>query len=334
MMTDKPWVGCSVAHRRIVETIRRLAPTDLEILITGPSGVGKERYARYAHDASKRAGSPFVAVNCGAIPAELIENELFGHVGGAFTGARSDAEGLVAEAESGTLFLDEVDALSQRNQVVLLRFLQEKEYRRLGEPRVRRADVRIVAATNCDLGTATREGRFRNDLLFRLRVASIEIPALRARPEDIVVLFEQYGAYYAEQYELPHIRVSAAVKASIQGYGWPGNIRELENCVRYLTCMQLDRELQVGDLPFMTGTHSHRSKEANDNTNGHVNGTGQSLNFRAVKAAALEELERALIVQALEQTNGNITHAARAIGKPRRTFFELMRKYQISARKH
>ncbi|HWO25547.1 MAG TPA: sigma-54 dependent transcriptional regulator [Kofleriaceae bacterium] len=333
MTSGKPWVGCSAAHRRIVDTIRRLAPTNLEILITGPSGVGKERYARFVHDASRRAGKPFVAVNCGAIPAELVENELFGHVGGAFTGARANAEGLVAEAEGGTLLLDEIDALSQRNQVVLLRFLQEKEYRRLGAPGVRRADVRIIAATNCDLGAATREGKFRNDLLFRLRVAPIEIPPLRERPDDVDVLFEQYCTYYAGQYDLPHIRVGTAARASIRRYSWPGNVRELENCVRYLTCLQLERELQVDDLPFIVGGDSPPSQDSNEVTGGHANGNGPPLDFRAAKAAALGELERALVVQALEKTKGNITHAARSIGKPRRTFFALMRKHQISARK-
>jgi len=329
MTNRKPWVGCSEAHRRIVDTIRRLAPTDLEILITGPSGVGKERYARYAHDASGRAARPFVAVNCGAIPAELVENELFGHVGGAFTGARAESEGLVAEAEGGTLFLDEVDALSQRNQVVLLRFLQEKEYRRLGEARVRRADVRIVAATNSDLGIATREGRFRTDLLFRLRVAPIEIPALRERPDDADALFEQYCAYYAVQYALPHLRIGPAASAEIRRYEWPGNVRELENCVRYLTCLQLGRDVQVDDLPFMSPRSGHVNGTVNGHAKGHTN--GHALDFRAAKAAVVGELERSLVVQALEQSSGNITHAARAIGKPRRTFFELMRKHRITA---
>jgi DNA-binding NtrC family response regulator len=299
----------------------RLAKTELELLLTGPSGVGKERYAQYAHAASERSGK-FVAVNCGAIPSELIENELFGHVAGAFTGARNEARGLVSEAEGGTLFLDEIDALSARNQVVLLRFLQEKEYRRLGEACLRRADVRIVAASNCDLSRATDEGCFRQDLLFRLRVAPIEIPPLRERPDDIATIFDQYVAHYSTEYRLPPIELREDTRACMLVHGWPGNVRELENCVRFLTCLQLERPVEPCDLPFKPTT--------NGKPNGkHLNGT----DFRTAKTAAVAELERSLVAQALEQTNGNITHAARVIGKPRRTFFELMRKHRITAGK-
>jgi transcriptional regulator with PAS, ATPase and Fis domain len=158
---------------------------DAEVLISGPSGVGKELYARYVHERSPRGTAAFVPVNCGALPVDLLENELFGHVKGAFTGARPHSEGVVVMAEGGTLFLDEVDSLALISQVKLLRFLQEKEYRRLGETRIRRANVRIIAATNTDLVDAVRDGRFREDLFFRLQVVPIEVPALRERPSDI-----------------------------------------------------------------------------------------------------------------------------------------------------
>ena len=168
-------------------------------------------------------------VNCGALPVDLLENELFGHVGGAFTGARPQSDGLVAAAEGGTLFLDEVDALALVCQVKLLRFLQEKEYRRLGETRIRRANVRIIAATNTDLLAAVHDGCFREDLFFRLRVVPIEVPALRERPSDIPLLLEAYGSRYAETYKLPKIMISDTALKRLTSYVWPGNIRELEN---------------------------------------------------------------------------------------------------------
>ena len=180
-MVEKFLIGESAEHRHILEKLSKIAATDAEVLISGPSGVGKELYAHYVHQCSPRKKAEFVPVNCGALPVDLLENELFGHVSGAFTGARPRSDGLVAAAEGGTLFLDEVDALALVCQVKLLRFLQEKEYRRLGETRIRRANVRIIAATNTDLLAAVHDGRFREDLFFRLRVVPIEVPALRER---------------------------------------------------------------------------------------------------------------------------------------------------------
>ena len=190
-------------------------------------------------------------MNCGALPADLLENELFGHVGGAFTGARPSSEGLVAAAERGTLFLDEVDSLTPVGQVKLLRFLQEKEYRRLGETRIRRANVRIVAATNANLVTAVRDGRFREDLFFRLRVVPLEVPPLCDRISDIQLLVEEFAARFAESYGLPGISVSDEALQRLTSYKWPGNIRELENCVNYLTCLQLGRPIEPMDLPLL-----------------------------------------------------------------------------------
>lgn len=324
-MGAKLWAGRSEAHRRILDNLRRLAPTELEILITGPSGVGKELYARHAHDASHRAARPFVAVNCGAIPADLVENELFGHVGGAFTGARHRADGLVAEAEGGTLFLDEVDALSPRNQVTLLRFIQEKEYRRLGDPRTRRADLRLIAASNIDLRAAAEQGRFREDLLYRLRVAPIEIPPLRDRPDDIDDIWHRYADHYAAEHKAARIELSTAARAAVENHDWPGNVRELENCVRYLTCLQLCRAIEPGDLPFAPrmAVVKPATPGAND----------RPIDFRSAKAAMLGELERAIVQRALAHSGGNIAQAARAVGKPRRTFFGLMPKHRIGARR-
>jgi two-component system, NtrC family, response regulator GlrR len=231
-------IGSSAVHRSLLERLAKFASTDAEILITGPTGVGKEQYAQYTHRQSHRAKAEFVPVNCGAIPDSLLENELFGHVGGAFTGARPQSEGLVAAAEGGTLFLDEVNTLSAPAQVKLLRFIQEKEYRRLGESRTRRANVRFIAATNADLLAAVKMGQFREDLFFRLRVIPIEVPALWKRPEDICPLIQQYTQHYAELYDLPVITLTELAWERMKTYLWPGNVRELENCIQYLTCLQ------------------------------------------------------------------------------------------------
>jgi len=196
-------IGVSAGHLRVIELIERIAATDVELLITGETGVGKERYARYAHACSGRAAGNFVAINCGGLPMELFENELFGHAGGAYTGARGNSIGLVNEAEKGTLFLDEVDALPLPSQVKLLRFVQDKEYRRLGEPRMRRADVRFIAASNADLDLAVRQGQFREDLLFRLRVVPLEVPPLRSRRDDISILLQAFSDTYSHAYRLP-----------------------------------------------------------------------------------------------------------------------------------
>src|SRR5262249_50794150 len=211
-------IGQSAQHRALLETLAKVAPTDAEVLITGPSGVGKELYARYIHEHSGRCGAAFVPVNCGTLASDLLENELFGHIGGAFTGARPQHQGLVAEAENGTLFLDEVDTLSPANQVKLLRFVQEKEYRRLGESRVRRANVRFVAATNASLQEAVQIGAFRSDLFFRLRVVPIEVAPLCERPEDIAPLWDEYVPRYAEAYRARPIRLSTRAREALERY--------------------------------------------------------------------------------------------------------------------
>jgi DNA-binding NtrC family response regulator len=307
-------VGVSRAHCELLETLRRVAPADVEVLITGPTGVGKELYARYVHEHSPRRAAGFVAVNCAVLTDELFENELFGHVGGAFTGARRERDGLVAAAQGGTLFLDEVDALSPANQSKMLRFVQQKEYRRLGEHVVRRADVRLVAATNADLVDAVRDGRMREDLLFRLRVVPVAVRPLVERPEDIEPLLECFIAHYARAYRLSPIVIGDEARQRLARYRWPGNVRELENCVRYLTCIQLARPVEVGDLPLLP---DHDPPAA--------------ASFRDAKRATVDAFERDQVAAALSRSRGNISQAARSIRKPRRTFFTLMRKHGIRA---
>lgn len=316
-------VGCSKSHKDVLDKLARVAPTNAEVLLIGPSGIGKELYANYVHMHSHRSAQRFVPVNCGSLSGDLLENTLFGHVGGAFTGARVLSEGLVSEAEGGTLFLDEVDSLSLPCQTKLLRFVQDQKYRRLGEGRLRQADVRVIAATNSDLEQAVIEGRFRRDLFFRLRVFPVEIAALCRRPEDIPELIDVFKERIAAQYKLPPVQLNLALVERMQRYEWPGNIRELENCIAYLTCLQLGRLIQPHELPLLSQLcdtpvqHGEQAAVLDDD-------------FQESKNRMVAEFERQYIERALKITNGNVSAAARMSGKNRRALFELMRKHEIS----
>jgi len=316
-------IGRSAAHQAVVDTLTKVAPTDAEVLITGPSGVGKELYARHVHEHSGRRSADFVAVNYGALAGELLENELFGHIGGAFTGARPQHVGLVTAAEGGTLFFDEVDTLSSLNQIKLLRFVQEKEYRRLGENRVRRANVRFIAASNADLPEQVAAGHFRADLFFRLRVVPVTVPSLAERPDDIDPLLERYTAVYAREYATAPIELNAPALEALHAYGWPGNIRELENCVRYLTCLRLERRVDVTDLPLLQAPRRAAQKAPSP----------PDRPFHAEKREVVDRFEREYLERALRSCDGNIAQAARSSGKARRAFFELLRKHDVDADK-
>jgi len=310
-------VGKSVAHLNLLEKIRRFAEVDAEVLVSGPTGVGKEVYARVLHAQSARAKGAFVPMDCGAIPNELFENELFGHTRGAFTGAIAQASGLVAAAEGGVLFFDEVDALSPASQVKLLRFVQRKEYRRLGEPRLRSANVRVLAATNTDLEQAVQEGLFREDLYYRLRVIPIAVPPLKERREDVPLLLEAFGKYYAECYGGPRIEFSPAALRYLEEYSWPGNVRELENCVRYLTCLRIPRPVEVCDLDLLSADKPGADSSLH------------RLTMQDAKRQLVMKFERAYLEEKLLSAGGNIARAANASGKDRRAFFELMRKHGL-----
>jgi DNA-binding NtrC family response regulator len=308
----------SAAHGKLLSLIDRVARSNVELLISGETGVGKEQYARYTHEQSPRRDKPFVPVNCGSIPADLFENELFGHIGGAFTGARPKTAGLVAAAQGGTLFFDEVDALAPANQVKLLRLLQEKEYRPLGDAKAQGADVRVLSATNRDLVQASRAGSFRDDLLFRLRVVPVQIPPLRERSDDVLPIIDAFVPWYAAEYEVEAITFSDEARERLERYTWPGNIRELENLVRNLTCVHPGELIESDRLPLLD-EHPHLNGKK---PNGKPNGT-----LRNLKSTIVADFERQYIEQALVSTGGNIAQAARNAGKPRRAFFELMRKY-------
>lgn len=313
-------IGQSAAHLSTLEKLSRVACTDAEVLISGPTGVGKELYALYVHEQSKRAKSPFVPVNCGAIPLELLENELFGHRGGAYTNARGSEEGLVATAENGTLFLDEVDALTLAGQVKLLRFIQQKEYRRLGDARIRTANVRFVAATNADLLSLVEQGRFRSDLYYRLCVFPVEVLPLKNRADDVPLLLDAYAAEHSEQFGLPKIVLSSGARQALLDYPWPGNVRELENCVKYLTLLQLKRQVDKYDLPML----------ARSVTDGRVTDTELlAMPFTSARALLVSEFEKRYVTEALHKANGNVTHAATDCGEYRKKIARLIKKHGL-----
>ena len=321
-MDRQELIGVSRFHRSIIERLSRIAATDAEVLITGPTGVGKELYARHVHVHSHRHAGAFVAVNCGALPGELLENELFGHVAGAFTGARPNNRGLVAEAEGGTLFLDEIDALTLGSQVKLLRLLQEREYRPLGESRVRRANVRFVAASNVELQDEVRAGRFRLDLFFRLRVVPVHILPLRDRPEDVDVLLDAFAERYAREYKVPPLRFTDAARHRLREYHWPGNVRELQNCVRCLVCLGFEQPIHPHDLPLL---EICTAPEFGDGA------SPREARFQDAKREVVNRFERDYIESALRLSHGNIARAAALSGKARRALFELMRKHGLRA---
>jgi DNA-binding NtrC family response regulator len=312
-------IGRSAVHHKVLETLDRVAPTDVEILITGPTGVGTELYAEYLHRRSSRAECAFVSVNCGGLPVELIENELFGHVGGAFTGARPAGSGLIATAEGGTLFLDEIDLMSLACQVKLLRFLQDKEYRRLGETRLRRANIRVVAATSANLAAAVRNKTLREDLLFRLGVVSVDVPGLAHRREDIPLLLDEFVKRCSDICKLPRVVFNGRALERLESHGWPGNIRELENCVKYLTCLRLSRPIDPSDLPL-----PGKGGRAEENLS--TGPLDNSNTLKTVKREVMIRSERSYFKNALRRCGSNITAAACARSKLRRMFLGLMRK--------
>lgn len=249
--TDDPpgLVARSESMRRTTDLARRVAGVDVTVLLTGESGVGKERVARLVHDESQRAAGPFVAVNCGAITETLLESELFGHVRGSFTGASTDRPGLFEAANRGTLLLDEIGEVSPGMQVKLLRVLQEREVRRVGENRSRPIDVRILAATNRDIAQLVASGSFRQDLLYRLKVVELPVPSLRDRREDIVPLARLLLAAAAERMKRKVVTFAPVVVDRLVRYHWPGNVRELENAMERAVALARTRRVELEDLP-------------------------------------------------------------------------------------
>ncbi|HTG14343.1 MAG TPA: sigma 54-interacting transcriptional regulator [Blastocatellia bacterium] len=310
----KNLVGESPVFLAEVNRIPLISRSDATVLISGETGTGKELFARAIHYLSSRASKPFVPVNCGAIPTELAENELFGHERGAYTGASSSKAGLVSEANGGTLFLDEIDCLPLMAQVKLLRFIQEKEYRPLGSTRMNRADLRIIAASNSDLRAAVRDGRMRQDLYYRLNVVRFTLPPLRERREDIPLLAQKFLLRYASEIDKRFTGLSEEAMHVLLTYDWPGNVRELEHVIERATVLSEGPVVANGDILLESPI------------------VERECSFREAKARMINQFEKTYISGLLVANEGNITKAAQAARKNRRAFFELMRKHNIQGR--
>lgn len=307
-------VGVSRAFREALQTLPRLARCDASVLILGETGTGKEMCARAIHQLGRRADHPFIPVNCGAIPSELVENELFGHDAGAFTGAASSVRGLVHDAEGGTLFLDEIDSLPLGVQVKFLRFIQDQEYRPLGGRKTLQADVRIITACNADLEAMAHSGKFRADLFYRLNILPLKLPALRERREDIPVLARHFVEKFADELAMPAREISRAALEKLQRHAWPGNVRELENIIERAMVLSENPLLMAEDIRLPGNQPSP-----------------EKMSFKALKARAIAEFETEYIRHLLELSHNNISLAARAAQKNRRAFWQLMRKHNMVA---
>jgi len=320
-------IGRSPALSDLVDSIDRVARTSCTVLVTGESGTGKELIVAALHDASRRASAPLVTLNCGAIPEALLESELFGHAKGAFTGAHATRAGRVAAAEGGTLFLDEVGELPLALQVKLLRLLQQREYSPVGDSRTLTCDIRIVAATNRDLASEVKAGRFREDLYYRLNVVQLHLPALRERSEDVARLAHHFLERFRMDFGREEVLGFSDAALSVLGsYAWPGNIRELENAVERAIVLTLGTEVSVDDLPqsVRSGVDSPR----NDLSTGVPLELPQGgLDLRA----AVETMECNLIRQALARTNGNKNRAAQLLGLNRTTLVEIVKRRRLAS---
>jgi DNA-binding NtrC family response regulator len=308
----KQMVGESLPFLEEIKKIPIVARCDAGVLISGETGTGKELCARAIHYLSPRSSEPFVPFNCGAIPTDLMENELFGHVQGAFTGASTPQSGLIREANSGTLFLDDIDCLALNSQVKLLRFLQEKEYRQLGSAKMSQADVRVIAATNTDLEAAVEEGRLRNDLFYRLNVIPISLPALRDRRKDIPLIARHFLNKYTIEFDKQLTGFASEALQTLMLYEWPGNVRELEHMV--------ERAVLFCD---------HTVIRENDICLPNNKSTTCKMSFKEAKATVVKDFEKSYIERLLLSYKGNITKAAQAAQKNRRAFWQLIRKHQI-----
>lgn len=317
-------IGNSPPFRLAVSLLQRFATCDAPILIEGDTGTGKELAAREIHYRSQRQNRPFVPVNCGALPDTLVEDELFGHVHGAFTDARAARDGLVEIASGGTLFLDEIDTLALKGQVTLLRFLQDKEFRAVGSSRVRKADVRVVAASNARLPELVEKGLFRRDLFFRLNTLYVRLPPLRERIGDVNILAAYFLDLTAKRLNRAVPTLSAAALTALNGYSWPGNVRELESILFRAMLLTEGLRIEAGALGLpdshcpMPATEALRAS-ANDDVD----------RFVAAKALAIAAFEFDYLSAVIRRCNGNITLAAKISGTERRQLGKLLKKHGI-----
>ena len=309
-------IGNTPAIANLLRRLPMTAQTDASVVIYGESGTGKELVAERVHELSKRKDERFVTVNCGALADTLLESELFGYKRGAFTDAHRDTSGLVEEAERGTLFLDEIGEISPAVQIKLLRFLQLKEYKALGSPKVKRADVRIIAATNRDLKKMVEEGTFREDLYYRLNVVPLTVPPLRDRKSDIPLLATHFLNKFRREFSKEVRAFSPEVMAALSTYDWPGNVRELENKVQQLVVLTTGPIIETLD-PVDEG-------DVVDALRGESTGT-----FREEKRRLIDTFERDYVRRLLERTDGNLSEAARIAGLDRKNLWLMAKKHGL-----
>lgn len=313
-------VGKSKPMQEVFELIRMAAPSKSNILILGESGTGKELVAKAIHHQSRRAGGPFVTVNSGSMPADLLESNLFGHVRGAFTGAIANKKGLFEMANSGSIFFDEIGNIPLDTQAKLLRVVQEREFMRLGGVETQKTDTRIIAATNADLETEVQRGHFREDLYYRLNVITVTLPPLRARTEDIPLLAQHFLERFAEENEKPIEGMTPEALESLLDYGWPGNVRELENAIERAVVLSSGRVVDAALLPSSVRQKQGLTMPTPSFGNG-------GISFKDV----VGEYERQLIVRALQAAGGVQKHAAELLKLKPTTLHEMMKRLKLSS---
>lgn len=315
-------IGSSVVFSKMLMLIEKFAGLHAPVLIEGETGTGKELAARALHYGGIRSDKPFVPVNCGAFPEGLIESELFGHLKGTFTDARADLPGLVETAAGGSLFLDEIDALTPKAQVALLRFLQDGSYRPIGSRVERKVDVRIIAATNTNLDRLAESGTFRSDLLYRLRILPLKLPPLRERDEDSFLLARAFFTRCRQEHQCKAEILDESSCSWFNRYQWPGNVRELEGLVYREAMISEDETLRL----YPPASFSRERRHALDRRLLQFDGVAYS----TARSMALGQFERHYLAELMEQTKGNVTHAAQIAGKERRALGKLLKKHGLS----
>ena len=316
-------IGSAPSMRAVYRLIERAAPTDATVLIVGESGTGKELAARALHNHSRRAQGPFVAINCSALPAELIESELFGHVRGAFTGADRDKSGLFEAAQKGTLFLDEIAELAPAAQAKLLRAIEERVVTPVGASAPRKVDVRLIAATHRPLEDMVSSGSFREDLFYRLKVITLTLPPLRERREDIMPLALHFTADLARRHGRPPLPLSERARAAVLAHAWPGNVRELRNTIERAIVLAEGERIEVGDLPPTLHDQGATLRPAE--------AVLSEMPFPEARDRAVDQFERAYLTAALEKHAGNVTATARFLGVHRQSLQKMLKRLGIAA---
>ena len=318
-------LGNSPQIAEILHKVAKFTQCDAPVFIEGETGTGKEVIARAIHYLGDRREFPFIAVNCGALPDTLIENELFGHQKGAYTDARESQNGIVIQAEGGTLFLDEIETLSRKGQITLLRFLQDMQFRPLGSKSTLTANIRLIAATNESIQGLVENGEFRKDLFYRLNILGIKLPPLRDRGGDILLLAEHFIRQYKDRYRQPEKELHPRTLEGLQRYDWPGNVRELENLLHREFLLADGKYIRIEQFESLTG---ERRRNCSDRRYRNL----FTKTLHTAKSNLIKDFERQYLASTLNRANGNISEAARLAGKERRTFTKLLEKYSIYRR--